>query len=203
MTVYRKIYEQNYGAIPKDHNGRTYEIHHIDGNHSNNLPENLKAVTIQEHFDIHESQRDWGACLKIAKRMQLSPAKLSELATKNNLKRVEEGTNPFQTRPDGSNIASDKVANGTHHFLGGKIQGETSRRRVENGTHNLSGGEIQRKTAKLGHNVFQTNNPNSTKIKCPYCPMIGGEANMKRYHFENCWFRYKIIQNQTTNQTSS
>jgi hypothetical protein len=37
MNIYRKIYEQNYGHIPKDSAGRTYEIHHIDGNHKNNM----------------------------------------------------------------------------------------------------------------------------------------------------------------------
>jgi len=26
---YRKIYEQHYGPIPVDSDGRTYEIHHI------------------------------------------------------------------------------------------------------------------------------------------------------------------------------
>ena len=42
--VYRKIYEENFGPIPKEPNGRSYEIHHIDGNHSNNDPSNLIAV---------------------------------------------------------------------------------------------------------------------------------------------------------------
>jgi hypothetical protein len=58
MSIYRKIYEQNFGPIPKEPNGRTYEIHHIDGNHNNNDPTNLSAMTIQEHYDIHYSQGD-------------------------------------------------------------------------------------------------------------------------------------------------
>ena len=28
---YRKIYEAHYGPIPKDSDGKTYEIHHLDG----------------------------------------------------------------------------------------------------------------------------------------------------------------------------
>ncbi len=24
------------------------------------------------------------------------------------------------------------------------------------------------------------------KIKCPFCEKVGGEGNMKRYHFNNC-----------------
>ena len=55
---YRKIYEHHHGLIPKEENGRTYEIHHIDGNHSNNNPSNLTAVTLQDHYDIHYSQQD-------------------------------------------------------------------------------------------------------------------------------------------------
>lgn len=43
---YRKIYVNHFGPIPKDITGRSYEIHHIDGNHLNNDPNNLKAVSI-------------------------------------------------------------------------------------------------------------------------------------------------------------
>ena len=75
-TNYRKIYEQYHGPIPKEPNGRTYDIHHIDGNHSNNDPTNLVAVSIQEHHDIHQSQGDWGACSAILMRMQLTPEEM-------------------------------------------------------------------------------------------------------------------------------
>lgn len=57
MTIYRRVYEQNFGPIPKGHH-----IHHIDGDHSNNNPENLMCVTAQEHFCIHYDQKDYGAC---------------------------------------------------------------------------------------------------------------------------------------------
>lgn len=57
MTIYRRIYEQNFGPIPKGHH-----IHHIDGDHSNNNPENLMCMTAQEHFRIHYNQKDYGAC---------------------------------------------------------------------------------------------------------------------------------------------
>jgi hypothetical protein len=39
MSIYRKIYEQNFGPIPKDGDGRSYDVHHIDGNRNNNVPE--------------------------------------------------------------------------------------------------------------------------------------------------------------------
>jgi len=77
MTIYsknnhRSIYESYFGPIPRDTLGRSYEIHHIDGNHQNNDISNLKCVSIQEHFDIHYSQGDYNACLLISNRMQLT-----------------------------------------------------------------------------------------------------------------------------------
>ena len=33
--IHRKIYQEKFGPIPKDEKGRSYEIHHIDGNHKN------------------------------------------------------------------------------------------------------------------------------------------------------------------------
>ena len=74
MTIYRKIYEQNFGPIPKDENGRSFEIHHIDGNHKNNHISNLMCVSIDQHYDIHISQNDWWAALMIAKRMFMMEA---------------------------------------------------------------------------------------------------------------------------------
>lgn len=97
-TKYRKIYEKYYGSIPKESDGRTYEIHHIDGDHSNNHPSNLKAVTLQEHYDIHYEQEDFAACLLMSiQRMDKTPEEISELATLSNNKRASLGTHPFQT----------------------------------------------------------------------------------------------------------
>ena len=45
---YRKVYEDNYGPIPEG-----YQIHHIDGNHENDEPSNLMAVTPEEHARLH------------------------------------------------------------------------------------------------------------------------------------------------------
>lgn len=73
---YRKIYEENNGPIPKG-----YEIHHIDGNRKNNDIENLICVSIEEHYNIHKSQGDWGACRKILKRMNMSEEEKSKLSS--------------------------------------------------------------------------------------------------------------------------
>ena len=115
MTIYyRKIYEQHFGPIPKEENGRTYEIHHIDGNHSNNSPYNLRAVPIQEHYDIHYSRGDWSACLLMASRMKISNEEKSILAKLDAQKRVRNGTHHFLRRSDGTSLASNRALDGTH-----------------------------------------------------------------------------------------
>jgi len=78
---YIKIWKQNYGEIPKDSDGRTYEIHHIDGNHSNNCIENLNCISIKEHYDIHYKNGDYGACVMIARRMHMPPDYISKIQT--------------------------------------------------------------------------------------------------------------------------
>jgi hypothetical protein len=133
---YRKIYEQHHGPIPPG-----LEIHHIDGDYTNNNPANLIAVTIQEHYNIHYAQEDWDACSAIAIRMNI----------------------------DRTEISRKRVENGTHNFLGGKIQSESHRRRVANGTHQ-----------------FLVNHPSKIKVTCPHCDKIGDKPNMMKYHFDKC-----------------
>ena len=70
---YREIYKNHYGPIPIDTTGRRYDIHHIDNNHSNNNPKNLKAVSLQEHYDIHYGQGDFVACWLIVRKLKISP----------------------------------------------------------------------------------------------------------------------------------
>jgi hypothetical protein len=95
---YRKIWENRFGKIPFDDNGRTFEIHHIDGNKSNNDINNLLCVSIQEHYEIHYKNGDYGACVMIAKRMSLPPNYISEI--QKGVKRpriggVKKGTKPW------------------------------------------------------------------------------------------------------------
>jgi hypothetical protein len=106
---YRKIYETHYGLIPKDNDGRSYEIHHLDGDRNNNNPSNLKAVSIQEHYDIHFSQGDYGACLRMSHRMNISPVEKSRLSRIIALNQVKNGVHPFQKRSDGTSYAKDRT----------------------------------------------------------------------------------------------
>jgi hypothetical protein len=76
-----------------------YEIHHIDGNHQNNDPENLKAVTVEEHLQIHKDQNDYGAIQAILIRMNRSEEEnvlLRESASKHQSELWQNGNHNFQ-----------------------------------------------------------------------------------------------------------
>lgn len=97
-TNYRKIWEKHYGKIPKDNDGRPYEIHHKDGNRNNNDINNLICISIKEHYNIHYKQGDYGACVMIGKRMNLPIDYISEIQI--GIKRpgiggVKKGTIPW------------------------------------------------------------------------------------------------------------
>jgi len=115
-TSYRKIWKKTYGLIPKDINGRSYEIHHIDGNHKNNSIENLKCLTIKEHYDEHYKNGDYGACVMIAKRMGLPHDYISNI--QRGVKRPGIGGVKKGTIPWNKNITGYKL-NTTE---GGKIK---------------------------------------------------------------------------------
>lgn len=163
---YRTIYQKHYGKIPVDVDGRSYEIHHIDGDHTNNDPSNLKAVTIQEHYDIHYSQGDWYACLLIAGALKISPEE------KSNLSRL---------------AALEAVNNGTHNFLGGEVQKQTQQRLVEAGEHHWQDREkaSQRNLKRIaeGTHIFLDKDWASqkelVKVKNGTHPFLGGEISRK------------------------
>ena len=67
----RRIWIKKFGLVPYDENNISYEIHHMDGNNKNDSIENLKCVSIEEHFQIHMKQEDWGAVALIGYKIGL------------------------------------------------------------------------------------------------------------------------------------
>lgn len=164
---YRRIYEKHYGPIPKDYNGRSYDIHHIDGNHRNNDPSNLIALSVDEHYKIHYNQHDWGACYRIAIRLKYSSEEISELAKKAVAKQIKDGKNIL-------------------------IGPENNRKMLENGTHPLLGGEAARKGV-LSQLKNKTHACQTIK-DCEICgKTIKGAANYQR-HLNYCKKREMICQ---------
>lgn len=190
---HRKIYESHYGAIPIDEFGRTNDIHHLDGDHSNNSPKNLRAVTILEHYDIHYAQEDWGACQAMAMRMKISPEEKSRLATLAALKQVSEGKHHFLDKEKARARALKQVEEGKHNFLSGEISRKTQQKRITEGQHHFQDSEKQRKIA-LNRSAAGTHNFQHLKPwQCEYCGKEGkGGSNYSRYHGTMCK-TFKVI----------
>jgi hypothetical protein len=106
-NTYRSIWIKTYGKIPKDSLGRSYEIHHIDGNRQNNDISNLICISIEEHYNIHYKQNDFGACVMIARRMGLPADYISNI--QRGVKRpgiggVKKGTIPWNKNKSGYSL---------------------------------------------------------------------------------------------------
>lgn len=182
---YRKIYEKHYGLIPKDSDGRTYQIHHKDGNRSNNSIDNLQCVSIQEHYNIHYSQGDWGACYYIALTMKSTSEELAELSRKtqlqyikdkthifltpnfqrkNNLLRINEGTHHFIGN---SNPTYQRIQNGTHNFIGNT---HPVYKKIENGSHHFQGKNGSKLAKERNYKwILENKHPSQFQWICEYC----------------------------------
>lgn len=126
---YRKIWEDTYGKIPSDENGRSYEIHHIDGNHINNSIDNLICISIEEHYNIHYEQGDYAACHLITKRMTDDPKELSKLISELNKKRIGD-KNPFygKKHSDETKKLISEINSGVNHPFYGKKRPEFAKK---------------------------------------------------------------------------
>lgn len=186
FNEYSKVYVKHYGTLPVDEYGRSYEIHHIDGNPNNNQINNLMAVSIQEHYDIHYKQGDLAACLIMSERMNISPEERSALARDFQLKRTAEGKHHFLGGKIQRDLARRLVDAGTHNLLGGKIQSESNQRRLKAGTHHLLGSENNLNRVKAGTHGSQK------KKECPYCHKVVDAINYGRWHGDNCNCKRKI-----------
>jgi hypothetical protein len=76
---YRKLWKNVYGPIPKDSLGRTFDIHHIDGNRKNNVIENLICLSLEDHYKIHlkqfeetKSEKEFRSLVFLSKRINKS-----------------------------------------------------------------------------------------------------------------------------------
>ncbi len=115
---YRKVYERYHrcSLLPG------IDIHHIDGDHNNNSPSNLIAVTLQEHYNIHKAQDDHYACVMIAQRMGHKPEDWLELARingrKSALNNKNNGVGLIAWRENNPDLVKRSCS------AGGKIAGE-------------------------------------------------------------------------------
>jgi hypothetical protein len=139
---YIKIYKEHYGEIPRDSQGRSYDIHHIDGDYTNNDISNLMALSIEEHYKLHRAQGDWGAAWSVAKRLKISQQEKSEITRNMNLARAKAGTHWSQVTSK----------NGTHPFQNLEFQRKMTAIQLSNGTHASQQSWICEKCGKSGKN---------------------------------------------------
>lgn len=55
----RRIWINAFGPIPYDENGVSYEIHHINGDFTDDRLENLQCLSKKAHRDLHNAQGDY------------------------------------------------------------------------------------------------------------------------------------------------
>lgn len=95
MTKHRQIWKNYYGKIPKDAQGRPYDIHHINGNKKDNRIENLQCLSMQDHYELHLLQGDFAHAYRHARRLGIEIENPIDLLSHTNRKRLEAGTHPF------------------------------------------------------------------------------------------------------------
>lgn len=208
-----RIWKRVHGEIPVDSDGRSFDVHHIDGNSDNNDIDNLVALSINDHYKVHLDQGDYGAAMLISRRMKVKPADLSEVARKQMKLRVELGICNFQEK--GFATVKDKHGNtyrvsmNDPRISSGELVGVNkgysvvkdsygNRLRVKNDDPRLLTGELvsinsgrkQKKVhnnrgGNLGKKWTQVNKESPTQ-KCKYCDFVGRGSHVARFHNERC-----------------
>jgi hypothetical protein len=182
-TNYRKIYENHTGLIPKEADGRTYEIHHIDGDHSNNSPDNLIAVTLQEHYNIHYAQGDFGACMLM--KLQRMDHTVDEIKMLNS--KAKKGKISVKDAITGEimgmiSVNDKRYINRELIPVSTGLKIKQSEKNCQHCNQIFTVNIIRRheKTCRLNPNkISLTNNVGSTA--CQYCSKVIGNTNIRRH----------------------
>jgi len=155
---YRQIWTDHYGPIPKDENGITYDIHHIDGNRSNNDISNLIAVPLKEHYLIHYSKKEWNAAHLISQRLNLTPEERLDINNKLSLSKIGKPLSEY------------------HKQMMRKPKSEKTKMKMKKPKSEDHKESIR--LASIGKEYKD--------IECPYCKKYISSNNAKRWHFNNC-----------------
>ena len=200
---YRKVWEDFYGSIPYG-----FEIHHIDGNRDNNSLDNLKCVSMQEHYDIHFKQGDSAACHAISLRLNQKP----NTGWRHSEESLCKMRKPKQ-RKEGYKLSDEhkRKIGDAHRGKKRSPRPEEVRQKLRVPKSDAFKKRVSEKMSGVSKNLeqcphcskvggvnvmrrFHFNNckvvrgdlVHQQKVKCPHCLKEGGISNMKRYHFNNC-----------------
>jgi hypothetical protein len=201
---YRKIWEDVNGLIPKDEEGRSYEIHHIDGDRRNNSIDNLICVSIEDHYKLHLTMNDLSSANMIAKRFNRTYTK----GYKRPAEVVEKIRNKLKGKPNFKN--SEILKNlpkvscqfcGEERKINAINRHEKSCKNNPNRifTPNLKASLTRRgkpqpniSKAKKGKPLPKSEDTKKKmrvpkkRLQCPHCNLIGGGGAMRQWHFNNC-----------------
>jgi len=118
-----------------------------------------------------------------AKVYEVLKLEFSKVQSRHNLKRVADGTHHWLDGKIQSETAKKRVLkqlkDGTHPFLGGEVQRKNSLKRVANGTHPFLGGEIQRKRVINGTHNFLGGNLQREKVANGTHNFLSGKIQRK------------------------
>ena len=185
---YRKIWEDYHKqVIPKDEKGRSYEIHHIDGNRANNLIENLLCVSIEDHWKIHIEKGEIGAANLIAKRFN----QIYKSGWHHSKSTIEKMSRSHK----GLNTWSKGVPRGPQDQLEcpycAKVGGNSGMKKYhfdnclsKPGNEHLS--RSLKEAEKVRYRKPKAKITKPQKVQCPHCKTTGDPRPLKRWHFDNC-----------------
>jgi hypothetical protein len=208
---YRRIWVAYNGKIPKDIDGRSFDIHHLDGNSDNNSIGNLIAISAYEHYCIHRDKGEFGAAAMIARRMKTKPSDLSETVKLQMKKLIESGQHNFSVKgfiivrdKDGNNMRvsknDDRLKTGelvgvNTGFVTVKDKDGNSMRVSKDDLRFISGELKSINCGKIGYNLGRTWTQTNKRptVKCPHCAKEGDISPMKQHHFDNCKYKIGIV----------
>jgi HNH endonuclease len=172
---YRKLWIKIKGPIPVDEQGRSFEIHHIDGNRKNNSIENLQCLSAEDHFKLHYDKKEFFAANLIAKRLGRS------LENVINWNMSEEGRERLRESKlgDKNPMRNPEIAKKVADALRGRKKSkEAEKKRLETAKKNNTLRRSEETRVKM--------RKPKAKIECPHCKFVGGVSTTKRWHFDNC-----------------
>lgn len=187
MSIYRRIYEQHFGPIPKG-----YHIHHRDGNRSNNHIENLQCVSAEEHYNIHYSQKDYGACWAMHRtgHLKLTDEERSDLVKKQmedpTMKKIVSDTMKEKNKILWANNEFREMQSIKCKYRFKNLWSDSEYKNKVSAKISASWCE-ERKEKQAKEMSKKVLEYNKVELTCPHCGKIGkGIGIMNRWHFDNC-----------------
>lgn len=184
-------------------------VHHIDGNHNNNTPSNLVAITAKEHYNIHFQQGDYAACILLASAAEIDQTELAEIQHMHGIscrdrklgfhsehfdrkahiaeiwKNHKPGRKPVTNGVDTIRLKTDDDVMSFLQENPAWRRGvpDSSKKGLSKSKKRLTSEEARRISQERINKGIHNFQIEST---CPVCGKKGKGPMMKRWHFNNC-----------------